>query len=179
MDITNNNNHFHAFMDITKNRSRILAMIVVMVHDFELAEDLFQETVLEILKSQDTFDTTRCFTSWACGIAKNVVRRYWRNQQKHPSSSYCEMVTDLALISTEGSDDTWHYERIALRRCLQKVPSRMRKLLMLRYGHNYKGSQLAELASCRQTSIRTTLARLRSQLRQCIEIQTIQNRCER
>ena len=178
MDITNNN-QFKAFLDITENRSRILAMIVVMVHDFELAEDLFQETVLEIMKSQDTFDTTRCFASWACGIAKNVVRRYWRNQKIHPSGGYCEMVADMALVSTEGGDDAWHYERIALRRCLQKVPSRMRKLLMLRYGHNYKGSKLAEMASYRQGSIRTTLARLRSQLRQCIEIQTIQNRGER
>ena len=170
------NNQFVSFLNITENRSRILAMIVAMVRDFELAEDLFQETVLEIMKSEDNFDATRSFSPWACGIAKNVVRRHWRNQKKQPASGFSEMITDLALISTEGSDELWHHERIALRRCLQKVPSRMRKLLLLRYGHNYKGRQLAELASYRQNSLRTTLGRLRSQLRQCIEIQTIQNR---
>lgn len=170
------NNSFQSFLNITENRSRILAMIVAMVHDFEVAEDLFQETVLEILKSETQFDPTRSFTPWACGVAKNVVRRHWRRQKKQPTSGLSEMIADLALISTEGDEDLWRQERVALRRCLQKVPSRMQQLLLLRYGQNCKGRELAERASYRQGSIRTTLARLRRQLRQCIEIQTAPSR---
>ncbi len=68
------NRHFQSFLRVTENRSKILAMIVAMVQDFELAEDLFQETVLEILMSEAHFDPKRSFPAWACGIAKNVVR---------------------------------------------------------------------------------------------------------
>ena len=171
----NDQNQFQSFLSITENRSRILAMIVAMVHDFEVAEDLFQETVLEILKSEDQFDPLRSFTPWACGVAKNVVRRYWRRQKQQPTRGVSDLVADLAQVSAEAADDLWRHERVALRRCLQKLPARMQQLLLLRYAHNCKGRELAERAAYRQGSIRTTLARLRRQLRQCIQVQTAQS----
>ncbi|WP_146399254.1 sigma-70 family RNA polymerase sigma factor [Planctomycetes bacterium CA13] len=162
-------NTFRSFLSITENRSRILAVIVTMVRDFEVAEDLFQETVIEILKSEERFDPSRNFVPWACGIAKNVVHQHWRHQKQIPSSGLSEMIADLAMVAVEGDDDLWRRERSALRRCVQKLPDRMQKLLVLRYGHNVKGRELAESAAFRQGSIRTTLARLRGQLRQCIQ----------
>ncbi len=172
MSNTEDHATFHAFLSITENRSRILALIAVMVRDFEVAEDLFQETVLEILKSRDQFDPARSFAPWACGIARNVVRAYWRGHKRQPASGVSDMVEDLAMVCVEGDDDLWRHERSALRRCLQKVPPRMRKLLLLRYGHNCKGQELARQAEFRQGSLRTTLARLRSQLRRCIRVNT-------
>jgi len=168
-------NEFHEFLNITENRSRILALIIAMVRDFEVAEDLFQETVMEILKSRDQFDPARRFTPWACGIARNVVRAHWRRQKRQPASGVSEMVADLAQVSVEGDSDLWRRERVALRRCLQKLPDRMRQLVLLRYGHNYKGGELARRAAYRQGSIRTTLARVRGQLRQCIRVRLAQH----
>lgn len=164
------NHSFQSFLSITENRSRILAVIVAMVRDFEVAEELFQETVIEILKSEPQFDPSRSFLPWACGIAKNVVQRHWRQQQHAPTSGLGELIAELAMVSCEGGGgDVWRQERIALRRCFQKLPQRMQRLLLLRYGHNIKGSELAKSASFRLGSIRTTLARLRCQLRQCIQ----------
>ncbi|EMI54387.1 sigma-70 family RNA polymerase sigma factor [Rhodopirellula sallentina] len=157
------------FLTISENRSRILAVIVAMVRDFEVAEDLFQETVIEILKSEERFDPSRSFVPWACGIARNVVLQHWRRQSKAPSNGVSDMMAELALIAAEGNDDTWRRERTALRRCFQRLPDRMQRLLLLRYGHNVKGKQLADSAAVRQGSIRTTLARLRNQLRTCID----------
>lgn len=168
-----NSIQFQSFLNITENRSKILAMIVAMVQDFELAEDLFQETVLEILKSQDQFDATRRFTPWACGVAKNVVRRYWRKSRQQPRSGVSELLADLAQIAVDDDTEIWRHERLALRRCLKKVPPRMQRLLLLRYGYNFKGRELAQRAAYRQGSIRTTLARLRQQLRHCIQLQTV------
>lgn len=170
----NDQNQFQSFLNITENRSRILAMIVALVRDFEVAEDLFQETVIEILKSQDQFDPARRFTPWACGIARNVVRRYWRHQKRQPDKAVTDLVADLAQVSVEADGDVWRQERIALRHCLQKMPARGRQLLLLRYAHNLKGRELAERAAYRQGSIRTTLARLRRQLRCCIQAKTAQ-----
>ena len=81
------------------------------------------------------------------------------------------MIADLAMVAADGDgdEDVWRRERIALRRCFQNLPDRMQNLLLLRYGHNVKGHALAESVTMRQGSIRTTLARLRAQLRRCIE----------
>ena len=161
-----------AVLGITENRSRILAVIVAMVRDFDVAEELFQETVTEILNSEEQFDPTRRFLPWACGVARNVVRQHWKRQGRAPAGGSRELIADLALVSVEGEEDAWARERKALRVCLRKLPDRMQRLLLLRYGHNVKGRELAESASVRVGSIRTTLARLRSRLREGIEANT-------
>ncbi|MEP3478966.1 MAG: sigma-70 family RNA polymerase sigma factor [Fuerstiella sp.] len=162
-------NSFQSFLNITENRSRIFAVIVAMVRDFEIGEELFQETVIEILRSEDRFDPSRSFMPWACGIARNVVQRYWRGQENAPTSGIGEMLSDLALVTAEGEADVWRRERSALRRCFQQLPQRMQDLLMLRYGHNIKGQDLADSVAIKAGSIRTTLLRLRGQLRSCIQ----------
>ncbi|MEM9368568.1 MAG: sigma-70 family RNA polymerase sigma factor [Planctomycetota bacterium] len=166
---------FQSFLCITENRSRILAMIVSMVHDFDLAEELFQETVVEILKSEDSFDPACKFLPWACGVARNVVLRHWRLKKKAPTNGLSSVLAELAEVAIDGDDDAWRRDRVALRRCFQRLTPRMQKLLLLRYGHNIKGQKLSSAAEIRTGSIRTTLFRLRGQLRQCIETQMAQS----
>jgi len=163
---------YDVFLGITENRSKIMAVIVAMVRDFDLAEDLFQQTVLEILQAAEKFDATRDFLAWASGVARNVVRRHWRSVERQPSAAAQEVLdslSDLALIEQE--EDVWQAERAVLHQCLSKLPERMRRLFLLRYGHNHKGGKLAELSSMPVGSLRTTLARLRTKLRHCINTQ--------
>lgn len=160
---------YDAFLGITENRSKLMAVIVAMVRDFDLAEDLFQQTVLEILQVSDNFDATRDFLPWASGVARNVVRRHWRASEKQPAPATQEALDALAgFAEVEQDEDIWQAERAALYQCLDKLPERMRRLFLLRYGQNYKAGKLAELASFPIGSLRTTLARLRMKLRHCI-----------
>lgn len=140
-----------------------------MVRDYELAEELFQETVIEILKSEERFDPTRRFVPWACGIARNVVLQHWRKNSKVASSGLTDLISELAIVASEGDDESWRQERIALQNCVQRLPQKMQRLVLLRYGHNIKGNELAKMSRIRAGSIRTTLSRLRSKLRCCIQ----------
>jgi RNA polymerase sigma-70 factor len=161
--------NFNSFLEITENRSKILAVIIAMVRDFDLAEDLFQQTVLEMLRAGDRFDPAREFLPWACGVARNVVKRHWRSAQRQPTLATQELLDSLAEMALEEQDeDLWKAERAALYRCLDKLPERLRRLFLLRYGQNYKADTLARLASFTPGSLRTTLARLRLKLRHCI-----------
>ena len=164
---------FGAFLSITENRSRILAVIIAMVQDFAVAEDLFQETVLQILKSTHLYDQDRAFLPWACGIARNVVKRHWRTLKRQPASMAQEVLANLAELAVEDDPDLWREERVALHHCLKKMPDRFQRLFVLRYAHNYKGRELSERADIRAGSIRTTLSRLRGKLRQCISTQIV------
>jgi RNA polymerase sigma-70 factor, ECF subfamily len=158
------------FLKITENRSRIMATIVAMTRDFNVSEDIFQETVLEIIKSIESFDSTRDFVPWACAIARNVVRRHWRLQEKQPIAIEQDALFSLAEIATEVTDpEKWNEERQALQICLKKLPEPMSRLIVLRYGYNCKGAELAEKVSLKQGAIRTTLLRLREKLRLCIK----------
>ena len=162
---------FEAFLSITENRSRILAVIIAMAQDLAVAEDLFQETVVQILKSSHLYDKDRAFLPWACGIARNVVKRHWRTSKKQPATLAQEVLINLAELAVEDDPDLWREERVALHHCLKKMPDRFQRLFILRYAHNYKGRELSKRADIRAGSIRTTLARLRGKLRQCIRLQ--------
>lgn len=163
--------HLDAYLGITENRSKIMAVIVAMVRDFDLAEDLFQQTVLEILRSEQ-FDATRDFVPWASGVARNVVRRHWQSAARHPtpvSQEYLEMLGNLAV--EEQDEDVWQAERAALYVCLNKLPEKMRRLFLLRYGQNFKAEKLARESSLPVGSLRTTLARLRLKMRHCMNME--------
>ncbi|MEM9646140.1 MAG: sigma factor-like helix-turn-helix DNA-binding protein, partial [Planctomycetota bacterium] len=98
-----------------------------------------------------------------------------RRQKNSPTSSVCELLSELSTVVQEGEDELWKGERRALRSCLQRLPDRMQRLLMLRYGHNLKGKDLADSASIRVGSLRTTLARLRKQLQDCVRAATLES----
>ena len=169
-------NDFNAFLGITENRSKIMAVIVAMVRDFDVAEDLFQQTVLEILKGAEKFDASRDFLPWASEVARNVVRRHWRASERQPAQATQELLDSLASLAIEERDeDIWQAERAALHQCMEKLPDRMRRLFMLRYGHNHKADELARLSSFPVGSLRTTLARLRTKLRHCINTEIQQS----
>lgn len=169
-------NDFNAFLGITENRSKIMAVIVAMVRDFDLAEDLFQQTVLEILRGVDQFDKTRDFLPWASGVARNVVRRHWGSLERRPCAASQELLDSLAMMAVEEQDeDVWQLERTALHACLEKLPDRMRRLFLLRYGHNHKADELARLSSFPLGSLRTTLSRLRIKMRHCINTEIQQS----
>ncbi len=163
--------NFDAYLGITENRSKIMAVIVSMVRDFDLAEDLFQQTVLEILRGAE-FDATRDFLPWASGVARNVVRRHWRSAARQPTAASQEWLDALSRLAVEDQDeDVWQAERAALHICLDKLPDKLRRLFMLRYGQNCKAEELARQSSFPLGSLRTTLARLRLKLRHCINME--------
>ena len=157
------------YLRITENRSKLMAVIISMVGDLEVAEDMFQESVLEILTNIDKYDQDRDFLPWACGLARNIVRAHWRKSKKSPSLLSREILESLSDIAITGEDeDCWKDEKNALHRCLKKLPSRMQTLLYVRYARNLKGDQLSEYCKIPAGSIRTTLFRLRTKLRHCI-----------
>jgi RNA polymerase sigma-70 factor (ECF subfamily) len=158
------------FLEITQHRSRIMGVIVAMVRDFDAAEDVFQDTVVEILRSADRFDRSREFLPWAKGIARNVVKRYYRSASRGMSAVDVQNLEYMGgLMEEDPEADVWEEERKALRHCLEKVDARNRRLLALRYERNIKGRRLAGCLNLSEKSVRTILHRVRGALRRCIE----------
>jgi len=158
------------FLQINENRPAIMAVIVAMVRDFNVSDDIFQDTIVEILENAERVQGAGNFLLYAKGIARNMVLRHWRDKKKLPvttDQSVLEILADAA--SEETPQEAWHREKIGLRHCLDKLPEPRRKLFVLRYGRNLKGDQLAKEAGVNISSLRTTLARIRQLLRECID----------
>lgn len=158
------------FKRATACRPALLAVILAMTRDYQEAEDLVQETMLEVFKSADRFDESRDFLRWAKGIARNVVMRHWAAQQRQPALMEAEALQTLAeaLMQEDEEPARWEQERRRLQECLDRLSERSRKLFLLRYGNNLKGHALSEASGYNFNSLRTTLLRIRAFLRECI-----------
>ncbi len=63
-----------------QSQSVISAYITANVLDVQHAEDLVQEVAQVVAEKFDTFDRSRSFISWALGIARNRVLKYYRSR---------------------------------------------------------------------------------------------------
>ena len=164
------------YLEITRHRSAIMATVVAMVRDFNDAEDVFQNAVLEIMRHGDRFDPTREFLPWARGIARNIARRHFASKKTGPQLVAMDDIEFLADVVDEDETDVWEEERRRLRGCLARLKDDNRTLLMLRYGNNLKGPALAKASGRNEKSLRTTLFRLKNFLQKCLK--TIQPETE-
>ena len=155
------------------HRSEIMATIVAMVRDYGEAEDIFQNTAVEIERSQDRFLEGADFVPWARGIARNMVRRHYASRARFPLAVDMEDLEYLANVVDEEADgELWEEERTALRHCMDRLSRRHQTLILLKYGESLDGRQIAERLKLSEKSIRTTMFRLREILRQCIDRKT-------
>src|SRR5271170_4517515 len=157
---------------MTRHQRQIFAYIYTLVPNRYDAEDLLQETSLVICEKFDEFEDGTDFVAWACQIA------YWRirySRQKFARSKVVfnqEIVDAVAHTASTmaGELDSRHE---ALGNCLQKLPSRDRELLLVRYE---QGSGVEEAAKRSGRTLQTAykaLARLRKLLLDCVSNQLV------
>jgi len=157
------------FARVLRHQDALMAVIAAMTRDFEVAEELFQETVLEITRSAERYDDSRDFLRWAKGIARHMVLRHWAAQKRRPASIEQDALLAIAdALQEEPDPDVWEREKSALRLCLTRLSEKHRRLFQSRYAQNLKGPALAEQVGLSAQSLGKTLMRIRGLLRECI-----------
>lgn len=70
---------------IERHQDELLRFLYRLTGDRAAAEDVFQETFLQIHQSADTFDITRRFRPWLFTIAANKARDMLRRKGRRPT----------------------------------------------------------------------------------------------
>jgi len=153
-------------------RAAILGYLRVLVRDLHLAEDLFQETCLVVMKKLETYDRTRDFDAWVRGIAHNLARNALRKEQHLHLVSSPELVaaierTHESAASEETGESAAQLEY--LHDCLGHIEPRLRKLLELRYRTGASLRYLARETGRSSGAVQVALSRARHFLLRCVE----------
>ena len=149
-----------------------MAYIRTFTRDAQIAEDLFQETMLIAWRKFDEFDSRQSLSAWLRGIAKNLIRNAWRKQSNNKlvfdeSTEHFARNT-IHAVEMQGND-TWLERLSALSDCISSLPARSRELLLARYADKRTAEQLAVSAGIKTETVRKRLQRIREQLANCIE----------
>jgi RNA polymerase sigma-70 factor (ECF subfamily) len=140
---------------IRRYRSELFNFLVRFVGGRAAAEDVFQETFLQIHLSSHTFDETRRFKPWLFTIAANKGRDYLRKQRRHAAmplsasvggddeaGAYVDLLEGPTPEPGAGLDEREVADLV--RQAIERLAPHHREILLLAYFQRFNYNQIAE-----------------------------------
>ena len=151
---------------LARNEVKLFSYILFVVHDDQLANDIFQETFVKaIVKLQNhQYTANGKFCSWLMRIAHNVIIDGYREQRIFHVVDQRDG-NDLSNLLGESIQDTFAERDMIRNQVLSDVkklvmflPDNQREVVYMRY---YQGMSFKEIAEVTNVSINTSLGRMR------------------
>lgn len=145
-----------AFAELVRRyQQELFAFLQRFVADRAMAEDLFQETFIQVHRNARSFDPERKFRPWLFTIAANKARDYLRSSGRRSVQSLDntagadEATTFLDLMESDApppAETLTTAEDIAkVQQVLAELPAIYREVLLLSYFHHFAYKQIAEM----------------------------------
>ena len=149
-----------AFREIVNRyKNGLYAFLRLFLNRQELVEDVFQETLLQLFTSRESFDKNPPLRPWLFTIAANKAKDALRKWQRTSAVPIGTMIDseDLSfddILNSVTSDSTMPYEVIQksetaehVRRIISNMPENLREILILAYFNRFSYKQMAEILS--------------------------------
>ncbi len=150
---------------ISRHKNRVFTYILLIVKNQHLAEDIFQDTFIKVIKSLKAgkYQDKGKFVSWVLRIAHNLIIDYYRKQKLQKTLSNDDSEMDLfnsKKLAEDTVEDTMVQDQIysEVRTLLESLPADQRNVVYLRH---YCGLSFKEIADQTGVSINTALGRMR------------------
>jgi RNA polymerase sigma factor (sigma-70 family) len=150
---------------INRYRKQIYTYIFLLVRNQHLAEDIFQDTFIKVIKSLDEgrYKDNGKFLAWVLRIAHNLVIDHFRKEKQLNASSREDFGLDIlnsAKYAVRPAEDGIIDRQIRkdLRELVDSLPSEQKEVLILR---QYCELSFKEIAEHTNVSINTALGRMR------------------
>lgn len=152
---------------LARHEAQIMGLLWSISPSGDVAEDLFQQTVLTMWQKADQYEPGTNFAAWACSIAKLKALEHARSRKRLLFDN--DVVAQLA--DEHGSDDTEVLlaRRRALVGCLDRLRDEDRQLVEKCYQGDRKIRKVAEDDGRSTRSVYKTLARIRKALFRCVQ----------
>ena len=150
---------------IGRHKKRVTEYIRMMVKDRDVADDIFQETFIKVVRFIDEgrYTDNGKFLSWVLRIAHNQVIDYFRQNKQQNKVTESDAGFDI-LGTLKFSNDTVEDRIVSsqiesdVRKLIEYLPQEQKQVVMMRYYDDLSFKEIAELT---QVSINTALGRMR------------------
>jgi RNA polymerase sigma-70 factor (ECF subfamily) len=153
---------------LLQQRGMLLGYVTAIVREPHLAEDVFQNVALVLLRKGDRLEAEQDFPPWARRVARLEALAALRERRKSP-----QVLDDATLDRLEdhwdAGDSAPGPATEALRACLERLSPRARRLVELRYVGGLRGKDLAEKLAQPVNTVYVALSRIYRKLAACIQ----------
>lgn len=149
---------------IIKHKQRIYSFIYSKVYDGDVADDIFQDTFIKVIKTlkRGAYNEEGKFLPWVMRIAHNLVIDYFRKNKRMPKFDNTGEFSIFSVLSDSSlnAEKTIIKEQIEtdVRRLVDELPDDQRDVLLMRI---YKDMSFKEISDRTGVSINTALGRMR------------------
>jgi RNA polymerase sigma-70 factor (ECF subfamily) len=142
---------------VSRYQRELYHFLVRFLGNRAAAEDVFQETFLQVHQSAEQFDPQRRFRPWLFTIAANKARDLIRSQARRPTNPLQASISPgddesgefIDLMQSANSMPGDSMEREELQRQVQTtvtgMPEHLREILLLSYFHQFPYKQISEI----------------------------------
>jgi RNA polymerase sigma-70 factor (ECF subfamily) len=150
---------------IQRHKGRVFSYILLIVKKQELAEDIFQETFIKVIRSlkKGKYTENGKFVSWVLRISHNLIIDHFRKEKLKGTVSNDSLDIDV-FNSRKFSEDTIEDQMIntqilsEVKDLIQELPEDQQQVIIMRH---YLDLSFKEIAEQTDVSINTALGRMR------------------
>jgi RNA polymerase sigma-70 factor (ECF subfamily) len=142
---------------VDRYQRELYHFLVRFLGDRAAAEDVFQETFLQVHQSAEQFDVNRRFRPWLFTIAANKARDLIRAQSRRPTNPLQASISAhdeesgefIDLMHSAAELPSEPMERQELQQLVQNavmsMPDNLREILLLSYFHQFPYKQISDI----------------------------------
>jgi RNA polymerase sigma-70 factor (ECF subfamily) len=150
---------------IRRHKGRVFSYILLIVKKQELAEDIFQETFIKVIRSlkKGKYIENGKFISWVLRISHNLIIDHFRKEKLKGTVSNDSLDIDI-FNSQKFSEDTIEDQMIntqilsEVKELIKELPEDQQQVIVMRH---YLDLSFKEIAEQTDVSINTALGRMR------------------
>ena len=156
---------------IRKYQKQVHAQALRQINDFQIAEDIVQETFVQVYQQLETLEDPKLFPKWLYVI---VNRRCIAWLRKNRLQTQPLEETDISEIETEAysryvagehAKTTAEAQRDLVKKLLAKLKESDREVITLHYFEEMSSSEIGEFLGVSENTIKSRLRRARQRLK--------------
>lgn len=162
--VEGNNSAFDLLL--SRNEVKLFSYIMFVVHDEDLANDIFQETFVKVITKLQTrqYVANGKFSAWCLRIAHNIIMDMYRHNK---TNCIVEATESNDLSNFSGESVASSYVEVDMinsqilsdvKKMVNLLPPTQREVVYMRYYQQLSFKEIAELTN---VSINTSLGRMR------------------
>ena len=153
--------------ELTLAQAKMRNYLAKLLANSSSTDDVLQECNKVLWVKRSDWDPQTIFLKWAYRVCFFQVKAYLRNQSREKLVFNGEL---LDILGKEEPDESASKERQeAMNKCLRKIDSKERNLLLERYQGEISVEKLANREGIQPNTLSQKLLRLRHQLLICIQ----------
>ncbi len=148
-----------------------LRMAYLIIGERSLAEDIVQDSFLQIYRASTQFRMNSPFAPWFYQIVLNTARQYRRKASQHNIVSLDDLTGDssadlapypeMTLIGSITADPYQHAERTerseTILKALTQLTPKQREAVILRYYYGFNEREMATILGCLTSTVKWRL----------------------